>query len=92
MLLVSARQNKGNDYPAIYLIGVVNGNTVSSVPTMPRTLWVRINDDAHQYVSWYCISAGDMSLTAGIWALGLYRDTWLHWGICDGSTCVIIFP
>ena len=39
----------GNDYPAIYLIGVVNGQYGFFRSDDAANSWVRINDDAHQY-------------------------------------------
>lgn len=39
----------GNDYPAIYLIGVINGQYGFFRSDDAANSWVRINDDAHQY-------------------------------------------
>lgn len=39
----------GSDYPALYLIGVVNGQYGFFRSDDAATSWVRINDDAHQY-------------------------------------------
>ena len=47
--LVSARQSQAMIYPAIYLIGVVNGQYGFFRSDDAANSWVRINDDAHQY-------------------------------------------
>ena len=39
----------GSDYPALYLIGVVNGQYGFFRSDDAALSWVRINDDAHQY-------------------------------------------
>ncbi|WP_235782325.1 hypothetical protein [Phocaeicola paurosaccharolyticus] len=39
----------GNNYPALYLIGVVNGQYGFFRSDDTARTWVRINDDQHQY-------------------------------------------
>ena len=75
----------GNDYPAIYLIGVVNGQYGFFRSDDAANSWVRINDDAHQYglVLHIC---GDMQEYGRVY-IGTHGR-----GNCDGSTCVITFP
>ncbi len=48
----------GSDYPAVYLIGLVNGTYGVFRSTDRAVSWVRINDDQHQYGSMDYI-AGD---------------------------------
>ena len=43
------KAKSGNDYPAIYLIGVVNGQYGFFRSDDAANSWVRINDDVHQY-------------------------------------------
>ncbi|MCQ2221791.1 MAG: exo-alpha-sialidase [Prevotella sp.] len=50
---------EGNDYPTIYIIGIVNGQYGIFRSTDNALSWVRINDDAHQFGKLLHI-AGDM--------------------------------
>lgn len=74
----------GNDYPAIYLIGVINGQYGFFRSDDAANSWVRINDDAHQYglVLHIC---GDMQEYGRVY-IGTHGR-----GNCDGSTRVIAF-
>ena len=84
MLFGFGKAKPGNDYPAIYLIGVINGQYGFFRSDDAANSWVRINDDAHQYglVLHIC---GDMQEYGRVY-IGTHGR-----GNCDGSTHVIAF-